>query len=45
MRLFGASAAAASKLVLYKGELHGVPIFAHDPGLVPSIVAWFRATL
>jgi dienelactone hydrolase len=44
-RLFDSSPNPASKLVLYKGDLHGVPLFAHDPGLVDSIVAWFRARL
>lgn len=43
--LFAKSAEGRSKLVLYKGELHGVPLFEHDPGLVPSIVAWFTAAL
>jgi dienelactone hydrolase len=44
-RLFESSPNPASKLLLYKGDLHGVPLFAHDPGLVDSIVAWFRARL
>lgn len=43
--LFAKSADARTKLVLYKGGLHGVPLFEHDPGLVPSIVAWFTAAL
>ncbi len=43
--LFARSAEGRTKLVLYKGGLHGVPLFAHDPGLVPSIVAWFTAVL
>lgn len=43
--LFAKSADPRTKLVLYKGELHGVPLFEHDAGLVPSIVAWFTAAL
>jgi alpha-beta hydrolase superfamily lysophospholipase len=44
-RLFEGSKHARSELILYKGELHGVPLFEHDPGLVGSIVAWFRSAL
>ncbi len=43
--LFAGSADPRTKLVLYKGALHGVPLFEHDPGLVASIVAWFTAAL
>lgn len=43
--LFERSKDPMSKIVLYKGDLHGVPLFEHDPGLVDSIVRWFAATL
>ena len=43
--LFDKSKEPHSKLILYKGALHGVPLFAHDPGLVDSIVAWFKSVL
>ena len=43
--LFERSKDPLSKAVLYKGNLHGVPLFEHDPGLVDSIVKWFGAAL
>ena len=44
-RMFERSTDPASRLIVYKGKLHGVPLFEHDPGLVDSIVAWFKAGL
>ena len=44
-RLFDRSSDPHSKLIVYKGKLHGVPLFEHDPGLVDSIVAWFTDRL
>lgn len=44
-RLFDRSGHADTKLVVYKGALHGAPLFEHDPGLAESIVAWFRSIL
>jgi alpha-beta hydrolase superfamily lysophospholipase len=44
-RLFDRSSHPDSKLIVYKGALHGVPLFEHDAGLADSIVAWFVAML
>ncbi len=44
-RLFDRSPNPDTKLIVYKGNLHGVPLFVHDQGLVDSIVAWFLAIL
>lgn len=44
-RLFEQSTHPSTKLIAYKGELHGVPLFAHDTGLVDAIVVWFAALL
>lgn len=43
--MFDISKDPLSKLILYKGDLHGAPLFAFDAGLVPSIVAWFGSAL
>lgn len=34
-----------SKIVAYKGNLHGAPLFAHDKNLEDEIVKWFAAQL
>lgn len=34
-----------SRLVVYKGGLHGTPLFAHDKGLESTIAEWLRACL
>ncbi|GJM45024.1 MAG: hypothetical protein DHS20C21_18660 [Gemmatimonadota bacterium] len=44
-QIFEASDSPRSRLILYKGERHGVPLFDQDPNLVDAIVAWFRAGL
>jgi dienelactone hydrolase len=44
-RLFASSTDPASRLVLYKGDAHGVPLFADDPHLAQLILGWFVKTL
>jgi dienelactone hydrolase len=44
-RLFGKSPHPASKLILYKGARHGIPLFEQDPHLTDVIVSWFVAAL
>jgi len=44
-RIFDASLSPDSRLVLYKGALHGVPLFERDENLVDLIVGWFGAAL
>lgn len=43
--LFSASEAPHSRLLLYKGDLHGTPLFGLDGNLKRSIVEWFSETL
>jgi hypothetical protein len=38
-RMFDSSSHTDTKLVVYKGALHGAPLLEHDPGLADSIVA------
>ncbi|MFH1278993.1 MAG: alpha/beta fold hydrolase [Candidatus Eisenbacteria bacterium] len=44
-RLFKSSRGAGTKMILYKGNAHGAPLFDHDPALIPAITAWFVQTL
>lgn len=44
-RLFAGSANEDSRLILYKGDRHGVPLFEQDPALPGVIAAWFRDVL
>jgi dienelactone hydrolase len=44
-RMFAGSAHPDSRLILYKGDRHGVPLFEQDPGLPGVIAAWFGAVL
>jgi hypothetical protein len=44
-RLFGNSRSADSRLLLYKGREHGVPLFDRDPALVHEIAGFFLANL
>ncbi len=39
-RVFKASGAADSQLALYKGRIHGEPLFEHDPALAAYIANW-----
>jgi len=43
--LFEGSRNGQSRLVLYKGRDHGVPLFDRDPDLQSTIVDWFERTL
>jgi dienelactone hydrolase len=43
--LFAGSRHENSRLILYKGDEHGVPLFDRDPHLVETIVAFFAANL
>jgi len=43
--LFAAARDEQSRMVVYKGDAHGSPLFDQDPTLIDSIVAWFRAQL
>ena len=43
--VFEASAHPDSRLVLYKGNAHGTPLFAQDPSLLHSVAAWFQQQL
>lgn len=45
VELFSSSESATSRLLTYKGSLHGAPLLAHDPALMSTIVQWFRRTL
>lgn len=45
MELFSASEAPNSRLLLYKGDVHGTPLFDLDGSLRLSIVEWFSETL
>jgi dienelactone hydrolase len=40
-RVFRRSKHPDTRLLLYKGNLHGVPLFEHDPDLAQSLTAWF----
>ena len=44
-RLFDRSRNGGSRLLLYKGHEHGVPLLERDPALVTEIVAFFLASL
>lgn len=44
-RLFEQSQGKDSRLIVYKGSLHGTPLFNYDPGLELTIVEWFRRRL
>jgi len=34
-----------TKLIQYKGDMHGTELFTQDPGLVDSMVRWFASVL
>ena len=42
---FAQSLHPASKLIVYKGDIHGTPLFASDSDLEREIVAWFSTHL
>lgn len=43
--LFAGSRNSASRLIVYKGDAHGVPLFEQDPHLIPLIVDWLVGQL
>ena len=43
--VFDNSPNGGSRLILYKGELHGTPLFEFDEGLYSTISTWFRKQL
>jgi len=44
-RMFAGSAHPDSRLILYKGDRHGAPLFEQDPDLPGVIAAWFDTVL
>ncbi|MBZ0266628.1 alpha/beta fold hydrolase [bacterium] len=44
-RMFAGSAHPDSRLILYKGDRHGVTLFEQDPDLPGVIAAWFDTVL
>ena len=42
---FAKSRNKASKLITYKGNLHGTPLFEHDSDLEHKVVKWFKTHL
>lgn len=45
MTAYGATESLNSKAILFKGDLHGVPLLHMSPRLVGDIVAWVRLKL
>ena len=43
--VFDQSKHPATKLLAYKGNAHGTPLFNHDPTLVSALVQWFTTHL
>lgn len=44
-KVFGKSKNPGSRLIFYKGSLHGAPLFEQDDSLEGQIVSWFRQNL
>jgi dienelactone hydrolase len=44
-RIFQSSRSPDTRMILYKGNAHGVALFDQDPSLIRTIVDWFDARL